>query len=286
MKQIVALLRIKHWVKNFLIFLPIIFAKELFNSAILIKVIPGFFSFCLLSSAIYILNDICDREKDRNHPTKKLRPIPSGAISLKTAYILLAVMFIGACLLNLLSFSGILSWVTLCIYFSVNVGYSFGLKKYPVLDVFLLVSGFFIRVIYGSVITGIPISNWMYLTVITFSFYLGLGKRRGELGKTETNNTRNVLKFYNYAFLDKFMYLFLTLTIVFYSLWCASAETVESLGPYVIWTVPLVIAICMKYSLTVEGDSDADPVNVLLKDKLLLLLTFIFAVTFMCLIYF
>lgn len=285
MKNIIKLMRVKHWLKNGLIFLPIVFAKELFNIDILLKAIPGFFAFCFLSSSIYILNDVCDKEKDKNHPTKKMRPIASGKVPLKVAYGLMGVLFLGACGLNILTFSSWYGWTALAIYFAVNIGYSFGLKNLPILDVFLLVSGFFVRVVYGAVIAAVPISNWMYLTIIMLSFYLGLGKRRNELLKNEGKETRGVLKYYNYAFLDKFMYLFLTLAIVFYSLWCVADTTVASLGSHVIWTVPLVVAICMKYSLTVEGNSDGDPVNVLLKDKILLLFALAFVVMFMCLIY-
>ncbi len=285
MKNILKLMRVKHWLKNGLIFLPIVFAKELFNLDILLKTIPGFFAFCFLSSSIYILNDACDKEKDQNHPTKKMRPIASGAVSLKMAYGLMGVLFIGSCVLNVLTFSGYQGWISLGVYFAVNIGYSFGLKNVPILDVFLLVSGFFVRVFYGSAIAVVPISNWMYLTIIMISFYMGLGKRRNELLKNNGKETRGVLKYYNYAFLDKFMYLFLTLAIVFYSLWCVADTTVAGLGSNVIWTVPLVVAICMKYSLTVEGNSDADPVNVLLKDKVLLLFALAFVVAFMCLLY-
>ena len=189
-----------------------------------------------------------------------------------------------AAALNVLTFS-YKAWIAWGIYFIVNIGYTLGLKNAPIVDVFLLVSGFFIRVIYGAWVTEIPISNWMYLTIMMLSFYLALGKRRGELKYVSDTSTRPVLEYYNYAFLDKFMYLSLALSVVFYSLWCVADSTVLLIGPNTIWTIPLVIAICMKYSLNVEGKSDRDPVNVLLSDKILLGFVLLFIAAFMILIY-
>ena len=108
-----------------------------------------------------------------------------------------------------------------------NLLYSFGLKNVPVADIAILVSGFLLRVLYGSSITGIEISKWLYLTVIAMSFYLGLGKRRNELEKHGGESTRKVLEAYNKNFLDKNMYMCLSLAIVFYSLWCTDPNTIS-----------------------------------------------------------
>jgi len=149
------------------------------------------------------------------------------------------------------------------------------LKNVPIMDIAILVSGFLIRVIYGGVICNIEVSNWLYLTVMAISFYMGLGKRRNEIIKQGTES-RKVLKFYNYEFLDKNMYMSLAITIVFYSLWCMDIGAVSNSLINIIWTVPLVLIICMKYSLDIEGDSLGDPVDVILSDKLLLGLALIY----------
>ena len=155
------------------------------------------------------------------------------------------------------------------------------------MDIAILVSGFLLRVLYGSEIMGIEISNWLYLTVISMSFYLGLGKRRNELVKSTEGTTRKVLQFYNHSFLDKNMYMCLALTITFYSLWSVDPLTISRIGnSNLFWTVPLVILICMKYSLTIEGNSDGDPVEVVFRDKTLLALILFFGVITMGIIYF
>lgn len=285
MKKYIRLLRIQHYLKNVLVLLPFICGKELLNIDLWLKVIPGFIAFCLISSVVYILNDIKDKEKDKLHPTKCKRPIASGEVSIKKAVVIAVTLFILSSVCNYLTYSIWYSWLILCLYFILNLGYSFGLKNIPILDICILVSGFFFRVLYGSFITDISISNWMYLTIMMLSFYLGLGKRRNELIKNKEGNTRGVLKFYTQNFLDKFMYLCLAITIIFYSLWCVDATTVSNLGNRLIWTIPFVLALCMKYSLDVEGNSDGDPVSVILKDKVLLVCGTLFAIAFGLLIY-
>jgi len=162
-----------------------------------------------------------------------------------------------------------------------NVLYSKKLKDVPIVDVVILVSGFLIRLMYGGVVTNVVISRWLYLTVIMVSFYMGLGKRRNELGKEKSeNNTRRVLKYYNYAFLDKNMYLSLGLAEAFYALWAIDSPQQELL-----WTVPLIIIIGMKYSLNIEGESDGDPVEVILKDKYLWVLGLIYMILVAYIIY-
>ena len=287
MKSYLKLMRVHHCIKNILIFLPLVFSGQLTNTALLVKTIFGFLAFSLISSTVYIINDIHDVENDRLHSTKYKRPLASRTISIKSAWILACVLFIMAAILNYLSCGmNILVWTFIITYFVLNLGYSMGLKNYAIVDIAILVSGFFIRVLYGSAITGIEISKWLYLTVISMSFYLGLGKRRNELSK-QSSNTRKVLQFYNLGFLDKNMYMCLALTITFYSLWSVDPITIERLSSTnLVWTVPLVILICMKYSLNIEGNSEGDPIDVVLGDKMLIGLLGIFAIITVGIIYF
>jgi 4-hydroxybenzoate polyprenyltransferase len=157
------------------------------------------------------------------------------------------------------------------------------LKNVPLVDVCILVAGFLIRIIYGALITEIEVSNWLYLTVISISFYFALGKRRNELKKMGDGDTRKVLQFYPESFLDKNMYMCLALANVFYALWSMDAGTVASYGSNrLIFTVPIVLPITMKYSLDIEVASDGgvasdgDPVEVLIHDKPLILLCFFY----------
>lgn len=269
-KAILKLLRIKHYIKNLLIFAPLFFTGNVFNSENITDCFLGFISFCLISSCIYIVNDVKDVEKDRLHPTKKNRPIANKTISVTTGIIFAALCFTVSILIIVYEiYIRGLSYLTMMyilIYFIINIAYSFGLKNIPIIDVALLMTGFLLRILFGAVLGKTFVSAWLYLTVISGAFYMGLGKRRNEFhSQDKATNTRSVLSLYNFAFLDKFMYICLSMTIIFYSLWAKEYQ-----NPHVIWTVPLVIIIAMQYSLDVEGDSDGDPIEVILKDKKLI----------------
>lgn len=281
MKDHIRLLRPKHYLKNVLVLLPLFFSGRFFERALLGAAAAGFAAFCLLSSFIYIINDVRDVESDRRHPTKCRRPIASGAVSVHAALTLAAALAAAVTAIGVLARFPAGGWGCMAVYLLVNLGYSFGLKNVPILDIALLVSGFLLRVLFGAAVTGIGISSWLYLTVVSASFYLALGKRRGEL-RRQSDTSRKVLRYYNNAFLDKNMNICLTLAIVFYSLWSADAMNA---GTHLIWTVPLVICLCLKYSLTVEGDSDGDPVEVIFQDKVLLVLIAVFAAVTAALLY-
>lgn len=277
----IKLMRIHHCMKNLLIFFPIIFNGSFFEPVKLINAIVGFIAFSLLASTIYIINDIQDVDKDRLHPKKRYRPIASGAVTVSEGKCLAISLF---CLSMLLNWQGqvILSYIWLLLYWGLNVLYSKGLKNVPIIDIVILASGFLIRLVYGATITNIVISGWLYLTVLTAAFYMGLGKRRNELGKSERHtSSRGVLKYYNYAFLDKNMYMCLGLAEAFYALWAISL----SKNTIMIWTVPIMIILAMKYSLDIEKDSDGDPVEVIIHDKALWGLCLIYAIIVMGAIY-
>lgn len=269
MKNYLKLMRVTHYLKNALIFLPLIFSGNFFDFNLLVKGVFAFLAFSLASSFVYIINDIRDVEKDRLHEKKKHRPIASGKVSIRSALILAIILLINSFVLTYFAAgTNILSWVYLILYVLLNLGYSLGLKNVVLVDIVILVSGFIIRVLFGSSVTEIPVSNLLYLTVMAMSFYLGLGKRRNEIDK-QGSKSRKVLQFYNREFLDKNMYLCLCLVIVFYSLWCID-PMISQEYPNIIWTMPFILIICMKYSLTIESGSFGDPIDVLLSDKLLI----------------
>lgn len=279
MKDYIRLLRPKHSIKNILILLPLIFSGRLLELAPLRQSVCAFVAFCALASLVYIINDIRDAERDRQHPTKRARPIASGAVPVARGLALAAALAVIVLGLGLWCRFSPGAWLCLGAYLALNLGYSFGLKNVPILDIVILAGGFLLRVLLGAAVTGISISHWLYLTVTAISFYLGLGKRRGELRLTR-ERTRQVLQYYNYSFLDKNMQVCMALFIVFYSLWSVDTE-----NPGLIWTVPLVICICLRYSMTVEGGSDGDPVEVIYRDKALIVLLLAFALLTLALLY-
>lgn len=267
------LIRIKHWIKNILIFLPIICAGML-NSDSIVKTILGFLSFSLISSFIYIINDIKDIEKDKNHPRKKNRPLASGVVKKQTAILIAVVMLILSLSITIIINKSItnLSLYLLLSYMIINIAYSLGLKNIAIIDIVLLSSGFILRVYYGASLFDIEVSSWLFLTILNASLFLGLGKRRKEL--MNTKESRIVLKDYNESFLEKFQYLTLTLTIVFYSLW-----TIEQNIKYLYFTIPLLMIIFMKYCLFIEKNDEGDPITVLFEDKILILLCMIYGIS-------
>ena len=284
MKRYLKLMRIHHYIKNILVFAALACSGQFFNVEKLSSAVAAFVAFSMVSSVVYIINDIRDREKDRKHPTKCNRPIAAGTVSVKSACVLAAVLLVIAVVCNGVTFR-ITSTLLLALYFALNLGYSFGLKNIPIVDISILVAGFLIRILYGAFVTGITISNWLYLTVIALSFYFALGKRRNEL-KQVGGETRKVLKAYPLNFLDKNMGMCLTLANVFYALWSMDEKTRAFYeNDYLIFTVPIVLLITLKYSLDVEGDSDGDPVEVLLRDKVLLGLCVLYLAAMFAILY-
>lgn len=275
MKKYVKLFRIKHYLKNVLIFLPIIFSSNLFNLSLLVKNIVGFFAFSLVTSVVYIINDIKDVEKDRKHPVKKNRPIANGDVSEKKAK--LCIFFVLLMLFGVLYFNDLLvhnSILILLTYFFLNLGYSLGWKEIPIVDVVILASGFVFRVLYGGLITGVEVSNWLFLTILAVSFYMAMGKRRNEYLQISGNETRKVLKYYNKDFLDKMVNLFLGLSITFYSLWTILGISNGAVS----YSVVFVIVILLKYSLTIEQGGFGDPIEVIFNDKILICLAVMYAI--------
>ena len=279
MKAYIKCLRPHHWMKNILVFFPVIFNRSLFDAEIVQRAGIGIAAFSFAASAIYILNDIMDYEKDRAHPVKCRRPIASGKVKKETAAVIgVALMCLALGISWIIA--GMPAVVMLFLYAAINVCYSMGLKNCPIVDVVILVTGFFLLIFYGSAVTGIEISNWLYLTIIAFAFYFGLGKRRNELAGSGSSETRKVLQYYNHNFLDKNMYLCVALGIMFYSLW-----TIEHTSEYLVWSVPMVLVICMKYSLDIEGRSDGDPVEVLVHDKVLVIMCLVYGLMVLGMLY-
>lgn len=272
------LLRPTHYIKNFLIFLPLFFSRQIFTYKFF-KAYAGFLAFCLIASAVYIINDLMDVEKDRCHPVKCKRPIASGAVSVQHARLLCGLLIIISFAILFIFRMNITVYGLMLIYMLINIGYSAGFKNYPVIDITLLASGFLIRVLYGGISSDVAISSWLYLTVISFAFYMGLGKRRNELREVSDGNTRTVNKYYTESFLDKQMYMCLALGLVFYSLWTMDQN--ESL----MCTIPIVLVICMKYNHIMEDSAKGDPIPTLLSCKVLITLLLVYIMILFLVIY-
>lgn len=275
------LIRVKHYLKNFLIFLPLIFSQNLLNKNYFFTTLLGFLCFSIACSIIYIFNDIKDVEKDRLHPEKKHRPLASGEIKIKTAIILEIILIIANILI--LYFSALLfsfSTIILVAYVFINILYSIKLKNIPLIDITILSLGFILRVFYGGLIINTKISNWLFLTILCGSYYLAFGKRRNELAQNKSTS-RNVLKYYSKDFLNTSMNNFMVLSVVFYSLWATNINEF----PLLKYSIFIVIYLILKYSIIVDGKSNGDPIEVIFKNKSLIVLGAIYMLYVLSVIY-
>lgn len=279
------LMRLKHWIKNILVLFPLVFSGNLLEREKCVGTILGLVSFCLASSAIYIVNDLRDIDSDRMHNVKKNRPLASGDVSKVQGMFLIVLLLICITVICLFNRSG---WIYVVIYFFINLLYSYGMKNIPIVDVVILVAGYIIRLLYGGVLAGTGVSEWMLLTVMMASFFLGFGKRRGEYIEYG-EEARKSLKGYSRAFLDNSVNMFLTLTIIFYSLTCLDKESgVARQGVNMLWTVPVVIIVCLRYTMRMESDDNCggDPVEIVMHDPVLMILIGFYGIAVLASLYF
>lgn len=283
-KNYLKLLRVKHYIKNLLCFFPLFFSNQIGDPRLFVQCSLGFLEFSLVCSAIYIINDIRDIARDRAHPTKRNRPLASGAVSKKQAYTLVGFLLAAAAAVICFEAHPLAPTVCVVIYVIVNLIYSFGGKNQPVLDIILLSVGYPLRVFFGGFLIQTNVSSWLFLTVVCVSLYLAIGKRYGELTGLQQNRetvgaTRPVLQRYSAEYLGSQMYLFLGLSIVFYALW--AIEKSEAL----VYSTPIVLCIIMRYNFTISGKGSGDPVEMIFSDKLLIALILVFASVVTCILY-
>ena len=268
LRHLLKAMRPRQWTKNGFIFFGLIFDKQLFLPEPFFRTLQGFFLFCLISSAVYIFNDIADIEGDRQHPEKKNRPLASGAlplnVALGTAVILAIITLLLAYLLEP-TFAMILGF-----YLTLNLLYSRWLKHVPILDVLIISSGFVLRVAAGvALITVERFSPWLYMITILFSLYIGLGKRRAEMNLLEqgAGAYRKVLDGYTIPLLDQYITIVSGMTIVAYSLYTFSAPNLP-VNHSMMLTIPFVVYGIFRYLQLIQtGHVAGAPDEVALKDR-------------------
>lgn len=276
MKERLRLIRPAHCLKNLLVLLPLVFSGKLTQAPSAIQALCAFVCFCLLSSAVYVFNDLCDLTRDRLHPRKCTRPLAAGTVRIPEAVGIAVLLLSALTALSIWQALPTRAWLCLGAYLLLNLSYSLELKNIPILDVLLLAAGFELRVLFGAAVIGVPVSSWLYLTVAFFSLYMGFGKRRGDARSASATTV------YTPVFLERAMQLCLTLALVFYSLWSAGAGLA---GSRMLWTVPLAVCICLKYAGDLDAGAEGDPVELLLHDRVLLLLSLAFTVLVLLLLY-
>lgn len=264
-----AILRPKQWIKNVIVFAALIFAKQLFSPALAFASGRAFLAFCLTASAVYILNDIADVEADRAHPVKRNRPLASGALSRRSALIILFLLLaldVIICLQMPTLFS-----MVLVSYFLLNLAYSFKLKEVILLDVFLIAAGFMLRVLGGAYAIGAQVSSWIVLCSMFISLFLGFAKRRAELvhaGEAGPAVQRPVLMLYRVEFLDQMLTIAAAGAVISYALYTVAPRTMEMFGTEkLIYTTIFVIYGVFRYLYLIHfGRESENPTNALTSD--------------------
>ena len=260
------ILRPKHWIKNGLVFIPLLFAGA-FHFTAITHTILGFIAFCLIASCIYIINDIIDYEKDKTNPHKLHRPIASGRVSKKQGLFVCGICLILAGFLCFyLPFDFI---ITLLVYAVLNLFYIFKLKDFIIIDVLCLSISFVLRIIAGGYLAQVEVTKWILVTSFFLALFLGFAKRRGEVAQDQDGLIkRKVAMEYTLNSLDKFIISTGMLSVICYALFTLDASVIEKFSaPHLFYTIPFPVYGIFKYIMLIPKRDDTDPTGVLFSDK-------------------
>ena len=291
MKMYFELLRIKSWVKNGFLFLPLVFALKLLEQDLFISVVIAFFSFSFCSSFIYIINDVLDAKADALHPRKKNRPIPSGKISSRLALMIgVGCLAVSFGLVFSFAISVFFSYVLLC-YLFLNIAYVLVLKNIHLIELFVVAINFVLRVLAGCFVINVAPSNWILVVTFFLSLLLVLVKRRAELVVLGTNAAahRKVLKYYSEGFLDKLILIAATITITAYILYSIDPKVTFLLKTNsLIYTSVFVVIGVFRFVQLSEGkefEGEGDPTTLLFKDRFTQLVILAWLISLFLLLY-
>lgn len=265
-------LRPKQWIKNGFVFLALLFDEKLFNWPLLLKTVLAFILFCMISSTVYIINDLADLEKDKQHPKKRNRALPSGQLQPWFA-ILSAVGILFVCL-PLSFWLHVYFGLIVLGYFLMNLAYSFWLKHVVIVDVMIVASGFVLRVAAGVIVAEAErFSPWLYVCTIFLALFLAIGKRRHELTflAEEANAHRKILDEYNVNFLDSMIHLVTTSAVISYSFYTFSAVNLPP-DHTMMLTIPFVLYFVFRYQYLIHVKEEGGAPEMLLYTDLPLFL--------------
>lgn len=262
-------MRPHQWVKNAFVIAPLVFAVQATDLAMLARAFAAFALFCCASGAVYLINDCFDVEKDRAHPVKRFRPIPSGELSVPNAYraaaVLAAIVVVGGSLLSL-GLAG-----AAFAYLLMNLAYSRKLKHVAWLDVLIIAAGFLLRVVAGAAAIGVPISHWLLVCTFLLALYLGMGKRRHELLETvgSEERRRKVLDAYRLGQLNVAMFGTALMTTAAYTAYTLDQSEGSFHAPGLRYTVPfIVVGVTRFFTLSGETERAESPTERMIRDPL------------------
>ena len=262
-------LRPSQWTKNLFVFAALVFAQKILDGPLVLRTLGAFGIFCLLSGSIYLVNDVLDYEEDRVHPKKSRRPIAAGLIRRGTAagmaVFFAAVSLAGAFVLSPGFF------IVGAVYFVLQIAYSIKLKHVVILDVFIVASGFVLRVMAGGIVIHVPLSSWLLICTTLLALFIAMSKRRHELVLLEENASihRPILKEYSAYLLDQMISVVTASTVIAYCLYTVSEDTVKKFGTSdLIYTTPFVLYGIFRYLYLVHKKGEGgSPEELILKDK-------------------
>ena len=286
MSSFFSLLRPQQWVKNLFLFAPLIFSKHLFDTEFFRIELLAFLAFSVISSAVYVLNDIADREADKLHPIKRNRPIASGKITIRQALIFEAFLLVVVVVLfKNLNFK---FQSTAGLYFLLNLTYSLWLKKVILVDVFVIAAGFMLRVLAGAFVIDVQVSPWLVLCTLFVSVFLAVSKRRGEILLNVDSDSRPVLREYDISFIDQMMTVAASGMAISYALYTVAERTVTIFGTEnLIFTTVFVLFGIFRYLFLVKKHGAEDnPTMLLMKDRVMRLIVLAWFVSCVVIIYF
>jgi 4-hydroxybenzoate polyprenyltransferase len=279
-------MRPHQWVKNTFVFAGLLFGHAWHDPALVIQVILAFCAFCLVSSSVYVFNDLIDLEQDRHHPKKCRRPLASGQVSASSAMMLAAVLAVFG--MGLAYCASAIVLLILAGYALMNVAYSLRLKHVVILDIFIIATGFMLRILAGTLGVGIAPSQWLFLCGLMVTLFLGFAKRRAEIMALAEDKGahRKVLEHYSPVLLDKMIGITASGVIMSYSLYTMNTDTIRVHGTaYLIYTVPFVMYGVFRYIYLLHHlNRGGDPSHDLVRDPHLLLVVGAWLATTMWLI--
>lgn len=280
------LMRVHHWVKNLFIFLPLFFSFQFKDISLLIANVWSFIGFSFLASAIYIINDWCDHEDDKLHPEKRHRPIASGAVTSKEAFVLLVILF----MLCIVVYAGVLKNMKALYlvmgYFILNILYSIKLKRIPIIDISIVAIGFVIRVFIGGIVIDTPLSQWLIIMTFLLALLLALGKRRDDVIIYEKtgNKTRKSIDGYNLSFTNAGIIIITAVILIAYIMYTMSDEIIMRNGDNLYLTSVFVIIGLLRYLLIIfVEEKSGSPTMILFKDHFLHIIILMWLMSFLLL---
>lgn len=268
-KLYMKLMRPQQWVKNLFVFLPVFFSFRFTEVSLLIPCLFAFIGFSLVASSIYIINDWCDIEADKAHPEKRFRPLASGEINKKEAFVGITLLLLAGFAVYAIILKDLAAILLLGGYFVLNVFYSLKLKHITIVDITIVAIGFVIRVFIGGAVTGILISNWLIIMIFLLALLLAVGKRRDDVIIFENtgDKSRKNIDGYNLQLLNAIVIIITAIIIIAYIMYTISPEVVDRNGDKLYLTSLFVILGLMRYLqiIFVEGKG-GDPTKIFLKD--------------------